>query len=155
MVRPNSALQRQRGAQLVEFALILPILLTVTFLIVGYSAVFMVQHTLSSAVSQGARAVAVAGSTTSPEVAARQLLASALPAAIYPSGFSFSTQDLGGAGDCGNAFNAGSNPALTCLEFKGTFNVAQNAFLSSIPFANTLFPAQLTASAVVLYQNTN
>ena len=53
-----SRAHKQRGAQLVELALMLPVILTVVFAIVGYSLLFMVQHTLSSAVSQAARSVA-------------------------------------------------------------------------------------------------
>lgn len=147
--------ERQRGAQLVELALMLPVVLTVIFAIVGYSLLFMVQHTLSSAVSQGARSVAIAGSDASPESAARQLLLNSLPSAMYPAGFSFSTEQLAGAEDCGNALGAGTNPALSCLEFRGFFNTAENTFLSNIPFSDTLFPDQLSASAVVLYQNTD
>mgnify|MGYP006195553433 CR=1 FL=1 len=146
---------KQRGAQLVELALMLPVVLTVIFAIVGYSLLFMVQHTLSSAVSQAARSVAVAGSTADPEAAARQLLLNSLPSAMYPAGFSFSTDQLAGAADCGNALGAGTNPALSCLEFRGFFNTAENPFLSNIPFADTFFPEQLSASAVVLYQNTD
>ncbi|PZO18051.1 MAG: hypothetical protein DCE87_02995 [Betaproteobacteria bacterium] len=146
---------KQRGAQLVELALMLPVVLTVIFAIIGYSLLFMVQHTLSSAVSQAARSVAVAGSTADPEAAARQLLLNSLPSAMYPAGFSFSTDQLAGAADCGNALGAGTNPALSCLEFRGVFNTSENPFLSNIPFADTFFPEQLSASAVVLYQNTD
>lgn len=146
---------KQRGAQLIELALMLPIILTVVFAIVGFSLVFMVQHTLSSAVSQGARSVAIAGSTSDPEAAARQLLLNSLPGSIYPAGFSFSSQQLSGAADCGNALGAGTNPSLNCLEFRGFFNPAENPFLSNIPFSDTFLPEQLGATAVVLYQNTN
>ena len=147
--------EQQRGAQLVELALMLPVVLTVVFAIVGYSLLFMVQHTLSSAVSQAARSVAVAGSTADPEAAARQLLLNSLPSAMYPAGFSFSTDQLADAAYCGNALGAGTNPALSCLEFRGFFNTSENPFLSNIPFSDTFFPEQLSASAVVLYQNTD
>lgn len=145
---------KQRGAQLVELALMLPVILTVVFAIVGYSLLFMVQHTLSSAVSQAARSVAVAGSNADPESAARQLLSNSLPSAMYPEGFSFATNQLAGAADCGNALGAGANPALSCLEFRGVFNTAENPLLANIPFSDTFFPEQLNASAVVLYQTT-
>ena len=146
---------RQGGAQLVELALVLPVILSVIFAIVGFSIVFMVQHTLSSAVSQGARSVAIAGSSGDPEAAARQLLLNALPAAIYPEGFSFSSIPLSGATDCGTALGAGTNPALSCLEFRGVFTSSANPFLSNIPFADLFLPEELSATAVVLYQNTN
>ncbi|MCE2746203.1 MAG: pilus assembly protein [Burkholderiales bacterium] len=147
--------ENQRGAQLVELAVMLPIILTVIFAIVGYSLLFMVQHTLSSAVSQAARSVAVAGSTANPEAAARQLLLDALPGAMYPAGFRFETEPTTDVADCGGALGAGTNPALSCLEFRGFFATAQNPFISNIPFSSTLFPAQLSASTVVLYQNTD
>ena len=140
---------------MVELAIMLPVVLTVIFGIIGYSLLFMVQHTLSSAVSQAARSVAVAGSTANPEAAARQLLIDALPSAMYPEGFSFSTEQLSGTADCGSALGAGTNPALSCLEFRGFFNTGENPFLSNITFADTFFPEQLSASAVVLYQNTD
>jgi len=149
-----SRADKQRGAQLVELALMLPVILTVVFAIVGYSLLFMVQHTLSSAVSQAARSVAVAGNNADPESAARQLLLNSLPSAMYPEGFSFATNQLAGAADCGNALSAGSNPALSCLEFRGFFNTAENPLLANIPFSETFFPEQLSASAVVLYQTT-
>jgi len=149
-----SRADKQRGAQLVELALMLPVILTVVFAIVGYSLLFMVQHTLSSAVSQAARSVAVAGNNADPESAARQLLLNSLPSAMYPEGFSFATDQLAGAADCGNALGAGSNPALSCLEFRGFFNTAENPLLANIPFSETFFPEQLSASAVVLYQTT-
>ena len=149
-----SRAEQQRGAQLVELALMLPVVLTVIFAIVGYSLLFMVQHTLSSAVSQAARSVAVAGSTADPEAAARQLLLNSLPSAMNPAGFSFSSMPLSGATDCGAALGAGTNPALSCLEFRGFFNTAENPLLANIPFSETFFPEQLSASAVVLYQTT-
>lgn len=150
---PSSA--SQRGAQLIELALALPVILLIVFSIVGFSLVFMVQHTLSSAVSQGARSVAIAGSAGDPEAAARQLLLDALPSAIYPAGFSFSSTPLSGATDCGAALGAGTNPALSCLEFRGVFTSAANPFLSNIPFSDIFLPQQLSATSVVLYQNTN
>lgn len=155
MYTTNRRSREQRGAQLVELALVLPIILTIVFSIVGFSLVFLVQHTLSSAVSQGARSVAVAGSSANPETAARQLLSNSLPAAIYPAGFSFSSTPLSGATDCGAALGTGSNPTLSCLEFRGEFTSASNPFLSNIPFSELFLPEQLSATSVVLYQNTN
>ena len=152
---PLKSTIRQQGAQLVELALVLPVILSVVFAIIGFSLVFLVQHTLSSAVSQGARSVAIAGSSGDPELAARQLLLNALPSAIYPEGFSFSSTPLSGATDCGAALGAGTNPALSCLEFRGVFTSASNPFLSNIPFSDLFLPEELSATSVVLYQNTN
>lgn len=146
---------RQRGAQLIEFALALPVLMIVVFGIVGFSLVFMVQHTLSNAVSQGARVVAVAGSTGDAESAARQILQSSLPSALYPSGFTFQGPTVTSASNCSASLTSGSNPTLACMKFQGFFTPANNPFLSSIPFSSYFLPTQLTASTVVLYQTSS
>lgn len=46
---------RQRGAAVVEFAVVLPLLLTVLFGIIEYGWVFMVRQTLQTAAREGAR----------------------------------------------------------------------------------------------------
>lgn len=146
---------RQSGAQMIELALMLPIILLVVFAIIGFSLVFLVQHSLSSAVSQGARVVSVAGAAqTNPETAARDLLQAALPAALYPAGFSFESE-LGDATQCSGVLGTGSNPGLRCLEFRGFFNPGENPFLSNFPLVSGFLPEQLQATAVVLYQQTN
>lgn len=145
----------EKGAQLIEFALALPVLLTIVFGIIGFSLVFMVQHTLSNAVSQGARVVAVAGSTGDAESAARQILQSSLPSALYPSGFTFQGPTVTSASNCSTSLASGSNPTLACMKFQGFFTPANNPFLSSIPFSSYFLPTQLTASTVVLYQTSS
>ena len=54
-----------RGAAVVEFAVVLPLLLTILFGIIEYGWVFMVRQTLQTAAREGAR-VAVLQSTQSP-----------------------------------------------------------------------------------------
>ncbi len=57
--------QRARGAAVVEFAVVLPLLLTVLFGIIEYGWVFMVRQTLQTAAREGAR-IAVLQTTTTP-----------------------------------------------------------------------------------------
>lgn len=57
--------RRARGAAVVEFAVVLPLLLTILFGIIEYGWVFMVRQTLQTAAREGCR-MAVLQTTTSP-----------------------------------------------------------------------------------------
>lgn len=57
--------ERARGAAVVEFAVVLPLLLTILFGIIEYGWVFMVRQTLQTAAREGCR-LAVLQTTTSP-----------------------------------------------------------------------------------------
>jgi len=57
--------ERARGAAIVEFAVVLPLLLTILFGIIEYGWVFMVRQTLQTAAREGAR-IAVLSTSTSP-----------------------------------------------------------------------------------------
>jgi len=57
--------KRARGAAVVEFAVVLPLLLTILFGIIEYGWVFMVRQTLQTAAREGCR-LAVLQTTTSP-----------------------------------------------------------------------------------------
>jgi Flp pilus assembly protein TadG len=56
---------RRRGAAVVEFAVVLPLLLTILFGIIEYGWVFMVRQTLQTAAREGCR-LAVLQTTTEP-----------------------------------------------------------------------------------------
>ncbi len=55
---------RRRGAAVVEFAVVLPLLLTVLFGIIEYGWVFMVRQTLQTAAREGARLAVLQTSVT-------------------------------------------------------------------------------------------
>lgn len=57
--------RRRRGAAVVEFAVILPLLLTVLFGIIEYGWVFMIRQTLQTAAREGCR-VAVLATSVDP-----------------------------------------------------------------------------------------
>jgi Flp pilus assembly protein TadG len=57
--------RRARGAAVVEFAVVLPLLLTILFGIIEYGWVFMVRQTLQTAAREGCR-LAVLQTTTTP-----------------------------------------------------------------------------------------
>lgn len=52
-------LGRERGSVLIEFALVLPLLLVLTFLVIDYARAFHYKNMLSAAARQGARTFAV------------------------------------------------------------------------------------------------
>ena len=56
---------RARGAAIVEFAVVLPLLLTILFGIIEYGWVFMVRQTLQTAAREGTR-IAILQTSTSP-----------------------------------------------------------------------------------------
>jgi len=58
-------LHRARGAAVVEFAVVLPLLLTILFGIMEYGWVFMVRQTLQTAAREGTR-IAILQTSTSP-----------------------------------------------------------------------------------------
>ena len=63
--RPRREGPRARGAAVVEFAVVLPLLLTILFGIMEYGWVFMVRQTLQTAAREGAR-IAVLQTSKSP-----------------------------------------------------------------------------------------
>jgi len=64
LIKPRRA-ARRRGAAVVEFAVVLPLLLTVLFGIIEYGWVFMVRQTLQTAAREGCR-LAVLQTSVSP-----------------------------------------------------------------------------------------
>jgi Flp pilus assembly protein TadG len=63
--RAGSRGERARGAAVVEFAVVLPLLLTILFGIMEYGWVFMVRQTLQTAAREGTR-IAILQTSTSP-----------------------------------------------------------------------------------------
>ena len=66
MVRrtPRVGRRRRRGAAVVEFAVVLPLLLTILFGIIEYGWVFMVRQTLQTAAREGCRLAVLQTSVT-------------------------------------------------------------------------------------------
>ena len=66
--------QRARGAAVVEFAVVLPLLLTILFGIIEYGWVFMVRQTLQTSAREGAR-IAILQTSEEPYTAALSRIA--------------------------------------------------------------------------------
>ncbi len=75
MLKRESRPRTRRGATLVEFALVVPILFLLFFAAVEFARVAMVRHTVDNAVYEAARVAIVPGATSGDAVAqARRLL---------------------------------------------------------------------------------
>lgn len=68
MQQHTSPAGREAGIAALEFALILPVLLVVIWTAISYGMVFVVNHTLSAAAAEGARAAI--GAPTEPDAVA-------------------------------------------------------------------------------------
>ncbi|MCV2489999.1 pilus assembly protein [Geodermatophilus sp. YIM 151500] len=78
--RQRARLADQRGATAVEFAFLVPILLTLLLGIVEFGHAFQVQGTLSAAAREGARAMALRNDPAQARTAVREAAASLDPA---------------------------------------------------------------------------
>ena len=79
--RPRNATRRKRAAAVVEFAVVLPLLLTILFGIIEYGWVFMVRQSLQTAAREGCR-LAVLQTATDPAIEGR------VQAVMQPTGLS-------------------------------------------------------------------
>lgn len=82
--RPNG--KKRRAAAVVEFAVVLPLLLTILFGIIEYGWVFMVRQTLQTAAREGAR-VSVLATSSAPWTSAKARASEV----VAPLGLSAST----------------------------------------------------------------
>lgn len=108
----------ERGAALVEFALVLPILLTLVFGIIEYGRAYEVKVQLTGAVREGARALALGKTTT--EAKAAVLAAAPGVSLTYGDVAIVSTCPAGGAEGNATVKIAYSLAALTPLVPSGS-----------------------------------
>ncbi len=90
---------RRRGAAAVEFALCVPVLLTVLFAIVEYSRVLQIQHAVRQAAFEGARAGVVLDAATSDVTTAANNIVNALgitnaTVTVSPNPISYTSQTV-------------------------------------------------------------
>ena len=86
----------RRGANAVEFAMTLPVLVTIMMGMMDYSWFFQQQHVVSAAAREGARAGAVAGPDDDPDALARSAAYAALSrAGVTTSGISITSETSG------------------------------------------------------------
>lgn len=84
-LRTRSPRDRSHGGAILETALVLPVLIAITFGAIEFGYFFWIQHTLEGAALDGCRAAIVSGSTNSDVVsqADAQLTAAGLDPGVY------------------------------------------------------------------------
>jgi Flp pilus assembly protein TadG len=96
---PRRRTRRRRGAAAVEFALCVPVLLTVLFAIIEYSRVLQIQHAVRQAAFEGARAgvaldAAASDATTSASNITSALGIQGATVTVSPNPLSYSSQTV-------------------------------------------------------------
>lgn len=104
-----------RGAAVIEFALVLPILLALIMGIVTYGAWFMTAHTIQQAANDGARAtLSGINATERAQIANRVVVASLRRSAMLRSELATVTVDDDGTNVAVRiSYDGSSNPAFT------------------------------------------
>lgn len=128
----------QRGVAAIEFALVFVLFFMVMYGIISYGVVFAIQHSLTHAANEGARAaVKDVGS-----VADRMTLASTTAAnAVAWLGTRAPVPEVT-LPPCPNA-------GFTCVKVAMTYNYAANPIVPPIAGLGLVLPATLTAQATV------
>ncbi|HDR9470882.1 TadE/TadG family type IV pilus assembly protein [Burkholderia multivorans] len=156
MKRPGTLCRRrrQRGATAVEFAIVFPLFFLIFYAIVTFGMVFVIQQSLTFAVSEGARA----GLNYAPG------LGGDLTSCATASSSATRTQNacnttLGALGWLGSdaqhlsvavkttACSDGSSGSTNCLTVTASYSPL--AWLATMPFVGKVLNGPLTSSAVV------
>ncbi|MDD5329943.1 MAG: pilus assembly protein [Sulfuricella sp.] len=129
---------RQGGAMAVEFALVFAMFFVVMYGIVAYGIVFAVQHSLTQAANEGARAAVRDVGDTAARMALAQTVATG---AVSWLGARAPVPVV-------NAANCVSTPYV-CVTVSLTYNYAANPIVPSLPGLGVVLPANLRGQATV------
>ncbi|NIE65149.1 TadE family protein [Burkholderia sp. Ax-1719] len=140
--------RHQRGVAAVEFALAFPLFFTILYAIVMYSMMFLVQHSLTSAAAEGARAALVYqyASSTSAALTSRGSAACTRALAVV----SWLTQ----APTCTPVVSAApsgcsSNTAMDCVQVTLTYPWGSSPLIPPLPLMGLISPTSLVGQATV------
>jgi Flp pilus assembly protein TadG len=144
--------QDERGAEMVEFAFVVVLLIALLYGIISYGLILSAQSTVTQAAADGARAGIVAASTAQA-VAESQAAGDlgwmgkgqcAQPhASPLPIGDSTNTlQCVATEGQCATSAN-------TCLTVTVTYNYAQNPLFPELPGMGVITPSTISSTDVL------
>ncbi|WP_322070385.1 TadE/TadG family type IV pilus assembly protein [Paraburkholderia bannensis] len=140
--------ERQRGVAAIEFALAFPLFFAILYGIVMYSMMFLVQHSLTSAAAEGARAALVYqnATTVSGALTSRGTAACARALAVV----SWLTQPP----TCNQTVSTApagcsDNAAMDCVQITLSYGWKANPLVPPLPLMNLLAPVSLTGQATV------
>jgi Flp pilus assembly protein TadG len=137
-------LRNERGAALVEFAIVATLFLMLIFGGVSFGMIFSAKHTLTNAASEGARAAL----KMNPSASSSEKIATATARAT-----SSARAGLGGKADYMNPVSAtiascANDPTQDCITVTVSYPYASHPLVPAMPLLNFL-PDTLTSTAVV------
>lgn len=155
----NSRIDKEQGASAIEFAFAFPLLFLVFYGIVSYALVFAVQHTLSTAVAEGARVAMRFQTKNNDTVETRKTAAcqsvkktmqwlEKFGGAIACSGASNGAISVVTANaSCTNALPA--NTSIHCVRVTASYAYRSRPIIPSL--FSLMLPQQLSADALVQF----
>lgn len=139
---------RQRGVAAIEFALAFPLFFAVLYGIVMYSMIFLVQHSLTSAAAEGARAALVYQNATSTSLALTGRAEAACTRALAVVSW------LAQAPECVKVISTApagcsSNAAMDCVQITLTYPWSSKPLIPPLPLMGLISPTSLAGQATV------
>jgi Flp pilus assembly protein TadG len=138
---------RQRGAVLVEMALVVTFLSLVVFGIISFGILLGYRQNLTQAATEGARAASVQQDQDDQKTAALAAATSALDELHHTCG---STPDAGITCTVSDVFACPSDPTLACRTVTVTLDNDKHAVVPRVPLLSEFIPSTLHASTTVI-----
>jgi Flp pilus assembly protein TadG len=137
----------ERGAVLVEFALVVTFLCLVVFGIITFGILLGYRQNLTQAATEGARAASVQQNPDKQETAALAAATSALDELHHTCG---STPDAGLTCTVSDIFACPSDTTLACRTVTVELDNDEHSVVPNVPLLSTFIPHQLTATTTVI-----
>ncbi|HEY1651412.1 MAG TPA: TadE/TadG family type IV pilus assembly protein [Acidimicrobiales bacterium] len=135
----------ERGAELIEFAFVVVLLIALLYGIVTYGLILAAQSTITSAAADAARAGLVASST-----------AQAVTAAQGQAGTDLGWLNKGACGTAGTTITCvatteacPSNSAVECLKVTVVYNYSSSPLFPELPGMGIVTPSTISSTSVV------
>lgn len=140
--------QRQGGVAAIEFALAFPLFFVILYAIVMYSMMFLVQHSLTSAAAEGARAALAYQYATTTSAALTSRASAACTRALA------SVSWMAQAPSCAQTISTApagctSNTAMDCVQITLTYPWSSKPLLPPLPLMGLISPTTLAGQATV------
>lgn len=145
--------RRERGSNIVEFAMVAVLLFMLLFGIIGFGVMFSFKQTLTQAANEAARSAAVQQGTTAQKQAAAQQSVQAFEAwgrnCSHP-GMSSCASGIT-VHDCGGTTDTAALP--DCITVRLSYDYGSYPIVPNLPFIGALLPdtVQSTATAQLTF----
>jgi Flp pilus assembly protein TadG len=135
----------ESGAELVEFAIVIVLLITILYGIITFGMILAAQSTLTQAAADAARAGLVAGATNAAHTAELQ------------AGSDVSWMDKGACNPSGTVITCyaappapcPSNPSIQCLSVTVTYNYNESPLFPELPGLGLVTPSTISSTNVI------